>query len=111
MAGSTATAERRRDAQGRYVKDTSTGRPTRGNKAPVTLRCDKDYPVLFTALDELGFTSNIAKARQLNCGEATVSRMKHGEQGAGPEVIASAAVMFPGTNLNVFFDFNAGAER
>lgn len=112
MAGTpAATTERPRDGRGRYVKDKKTNRTRRGINAPVTLRFNDGYPILFARLDDMGHTSNSAKASQLHCGEATVSRMRHGEQGAGPDVIASTVVLFPGDDLSTFFDFNAGVVR
>ena len=109
-----ATAERCRDAHGRYAKDSATPRTPRASrsKAPVTLRRDEDgYPILFARLDDLGYTTSAAKARVLGCGEATASRMKTGDQEAGTAVIAATAVTFPGEPLTAFFDFHAETGR
>jgi hypothetical protein len=113
-ATTTATDERRRDDRGRYAKSPTaaqTPRASRG-KAPVTLRRNAEgYPILYTRLDDLGHKTSAAKARVLGCGEATASRMKTGEQEAGPTVIAAAAVTFPDVPLTEFFDFHAGTAR
>jgi hypothetical protein len=100
-----STAERQRDTKGRFTKEPSSTRPGRRADPPVELARDEhDAPILFADLAEHGYRSNRVIAEHLGCGEATISRLRSGDQKPGLAFIACVASRYP-HELHRYFDF------